>query len=111
MNWFFGNYGVDINMYPKVFKKMYRDVFEKITTQYKPSKPAEYRNTSFVYWHQTSPDDGFWCFKPSPEIATIIPYFSPLFPNISTAGVVRKLQVDKYFIEASKLLVGILIPV
>ena len=108
MNWFFGNYGVDINMYPKVFKKMYRDVFEKITTQYKPSKPAEYRNTSFVYWHQTSPDDGFWCFKPSPEIATIIPYFSPLFPNISTAGVVRKLQVDKYFIEASKLLVGII---
>jgi hypothetical protein len=44
----------------------------------------------------------------SPEIATITPYFSPLFPNISYAPVIRGLQNDKYFIEASKLLVGII---
>ena len=30
-NWFISNYGVDINMYPKVFKKMYREVFENIS--------------------------------------------------------------------------------
>lgn len=108
MNWFIGNYGVDINMYPKIFKKMYRDVFKGVTAKYNPSKPEEYRNSRYVYWHQTSPEDGFWCFKISPEIATRVPYFAPLFPNISTAAVVRGLQTDKYFIEASKLLVGLI---
>lgn len=108
MYWFIGNYGVDINMYPKIFKKMYRDVFNKTNTLYKPSGKVDKRNSTFVYWHQCSPADGFWCFKVSPELATILPYFSPMFPNLSFAKIARNLQHDKYFIEASKLLVGII---
>ena len=108
MNWFIGNYGVDINMYPKVFKKMYRDIFRKITNKYNPSSPVDNRNSTFVYWHQCSPSDGFWAWKISPELATIVPYYSALFTEMAMQPTVRRLQEDKYFIEASKLLVGII---
>ena len=108
MNWFIGNYGIDINMYPKIFKKMYRDVFNHPDGKYKPSATMDKRYGNFVYWHQCSPLDGFWCFKNSPELATIVPYYGPLFQDFSFLPIARKLQQDKYFIEASKLLVGII---
>lgn len=108
MNWFIGNYGTDINMYPKVFKKMYRDVYKNVSSKYNPSSKIENRNSTFVYWHQCSPDDGFWAWKINPELATIVPYYSALFPEMAMQPIVRGLQEDKYFIEASKLLVGIL---
>ena len=108
MHWFIANYGVDINMYPKIFKKMYRDVFNKISKDYNPSSPVDKRNTTFVYWHQCSPENGFWAWKITPEVATIIPYYSALFPEMAMQPIVRGLQEDKYFIEASKLLVGII---
>lgn len=108
MEWFIGNYGVDINMYPKVFKRMYRQVFNKVTKTYNPHMLVDNRDSTFIYWHQCSPVDGFWAWKTSPEIATLIPYFAPMFPNMVFQPTVRKLQQDKYFIEASKLLVGIL---
>lgn len=107
-NWFISNYGVDINMYPKVFKRMYRQVFNNINQKYNPAKNIDYRNSTFAYWHQCSPNDGFWSWKISPEITTLIPYFAPLFPDIAMQPVIRGLQEDKYFIEASKLLVGII---
>lgn len=108
MQWFMNYAGVDINMYPKVFKKMYRDVFNKVSKSYNPAKPVDKRNSTFVYWHNCSPSDGFWAWKISPEVATIVPYYSPLFADISMQPVIRGLQNDKYFIEASKLLVGII---
>lgn len=109
MQWFIGNYGIDIGMYPKIFRKMYRDVFNHTSqTDYNPASKVDKRNTTYVYWHQCSPADGFWCWKISPELATIVPYFAPLFPSLSYLPVIRGLQNDKYFIEASKLLVGII---
>ena len=108
MYWFIGNYGVDIEMYPKVFKKMYNDIYRKISNPYDPSGSVNKRSSTFVYWHQCSPKDGFWAWKISPEVATIVPYFSALFPSLSYDSVLRGLQMDKYFIEASKLLVGII---
>lgn len=108
MEWFVGHYGVDINMYPKVFKKMYRDVFNQMSKPYNPAMPVDRRKSTFVYWHQCSPTDGFWAWKITPEIATLIPYFAPMFPDMGFLPTVRRLQNDKYFIEASKLLVGIL---
>ena len=108
MNYFIGNYGVDINMFPRVFKKMYNDVWRKISSPYNPHSPVDTRSSTFMYWHQCAPSDGFWCWKISPEIATIIPYFAPMFPDMGFQPTVRKLQNDKYFIAASKLLVGIL---
>lgn len=106
MEWFIGNYGTDIRMYPDSMKKMYRKTINSTGLNYNPAKDIDKRNTTYVYWCQCSPEDGFWCFKMSPEIATVVPYFAPLFPNISYAPVVRGLQYDKYFIQASKLLVG-----
>ena len=108
--WFLGNYGVDINLYPKVFKKMYNQIFSrnKLAKGYNPSMPVDKRSSTFVYWHQCSPADGFWAWKISPEIANIVPYFSALFPSILYEPVIKGLQMDKYFIEASKLLVGII---
>ena len=99
-NWFFGHYGVDIEMYPKIFKKMYRDIFSrrKMNQDYRPSNPLDSRNSTFVYWHQCSPVDGFWCWKISPEIATIVPYFAPLFPEIGYEPVIRGLQNDYVFV-------------
>lgn len=108
MQYFAGISGVDINMYPKVFKKMYRRVFRRTTTKYDPAKNPDHRNSSFIYWHQCSPYDNFWVFKPSAELTTLLPYFSPLFDDISFTPVARKLQEDKFFIEASKMIVGIL---
>lgn len=110
MSWFISNYGVDIEMYPPIFKKKYRQVVSgrNAGQPYDPARKIDMRNTSFVYWTQCSPDDGFWCWKVNPEIATIVPYFSPLFPEIDYSKIIRGLQYDKNFIEASKLLVGII---
>lgn len=99
MNWFIGNYGIDINMYPKIFKKMYRDVFNHPDGKYKPSATMDKRYGNFVYWHQCSPLDGFWCFKNSPELATIVPYYGPLFQDFSFLPIARKLQQDKYLLK------------
>jgi len=106
--WFINTVGVDINMYPKIFKKMYREVFTKISKTYIASKNTNTRNSTFAFWHQCSPKDGFWYFKLQPEIATLIPYYTPIFPDLAIQPTVRKLQTDKYFIEAAKLLVGII---
>lgn len=108
MNWFIGNYGIDIDMYPPIFRKMHRKIFKNRNLKgYDPSAPVDTRNTSFVYWQQCSPAYGFWCWKINPEIANIVPYFAPLFSETSYKSIIRGLQNDKYFIEASKLLVGI----
>lgn len=106
--WFLNNYGVDINMYPKVFKKMYRETFKKVSQNYNPSQPVDTRSSTFVYWHQCSPEDGFWAFKIQPEIATITPFYAGIFPAIAMEPEIRKLQESKYMIAASKLLVGII---
>lgn len=108
MQYFMGQPGVDINMFPKVMRKMYRQIYKQMTRDYDPAMKANKRHSSFIYWHQCNPSDGFWAFKAAPEIATLLPYFAPLFPDISMAPTARKLQEDKYFIAASKLIVGLL---
>lgn len=108
MQYFISQAGVDINMFPPIFKKMYRQIYKNINRDYKPAEKVNKRHSSFVYWHQCNPAEGFWAFKTSPELATLMPYFAPLFPDIALIPIVRKLQEDKYFIQASKMLVGIL---
>ena len=108
MQWFTGSYGVDIDMYPSVFKKLFRRVFRHSSKQYDPATDVDKRNSGYAYWQQTSPVDGFWAWKINPNLATEIPYFAPLFPDLALQPIIRGLQEDKYFIEASKLLVGII---
>ena len=100
--------GVDINMFPNVFKRMLRSVYRQNEKDYDPAQKVDKRHSSFIYWRQCNPADGFWAFKTNPELATLLPYFAPLFPEVALVPVVRKLQEDKYFIAASKMLVGIL---
>lgn len=107
-DWFISNYGVDINMYPPIFKKMYKTVFKNVSQRYNPAKDLDHRTGSYAYWHQTSPNDGFWAWKINPEITTLIPYFAPLMPDIALEPIIRGLQTDKYFIEASKIIAGII---
>lgn len=108
MQYFISQAGVDINMFPNVFKKMLRSVYRQYEKDYDPAQKVDKRHSSFIYWRQCNPADGFWAFKTNPELATLLPYFAPLFPEIALTPVVRKLQEDKYFIQASKMLVGIL---
>ena len=108
MYWFL-QAGVDINMYPPVFKKMYNKVMYKSGSgQYKPSAPVDYRNGNWVLWAQTSPEDGFWGWKLTPELATRIPYLSPLLQDIALQPLLRNLQTNKYIIEATKVAIGLI---
>lgn len=108
MQYFISQAGVDINMFPNVFKRMLRSVYRQNEKDYDPAQKVDKRHSSFIYWRQCNPADGFWAFKTNPELATLLPYFAPLFPEVALVPVVRKLQEDKYFIAASKMLVGIL---
>lgn len=98
---------VSLDMYPKIFTKIYNKIFKKpTTTEYNPASAVDSRTGSWVYWTQTSPDDGFTCFKLFPEIATIVPFLSPLMPDAVLQPVIRQLQTNSYIQQASKLLFG-----
>ena len=108
MQWFIANAGVDINMYPKVFKKYWKRVMDNKDNGYVPSKPISSRNGEYIYKVQTSPDDGAWAWKMNPEQIGLVPMLSPMFPDLANAGTIRTLQKDKYIISASRLLIGII---
>jgi hypothetical protein len=105
MNWFFQS-GVSVDMYPPVFKKMYNKAFIDNNPNYKPNNPANQRGDNWVKWVQTSPKDGFWSFKFSPELVTRIPFLAPMLPDMVTQPIIRKLQTNSYIASASKLLIG-----
>ena len=110
MLYFISNPGVDINMYPDVFKEYYNRVMTKVNSDkfYDPGLTIEYRNGNWVYYVQTSPLDGMWCFKFNPEQVGQVPFLSALFPDLINAPMMRNLQTNKYIIEASKILVGLI---
>jgi len=101
--------GMSLDEYPPVFKKMYKRAFGNTgTTKYNPSASIDARTGSYVYWVQTSMKDDFWAWKLSPEIATEVPYLSPLFSDIVLAPMVRQLQTNKWMISAQKIAVGLI---
>lgn len=106
MMWFINNVGVDIDSYPKVFKKLYNRVFDSKTGSYKPSSVT--RNGEWVYWTQTSQEDNFWAFKQNPDSITQVPYLSPLFNDLVLTPYIRELQKNKYVLEASAMMVGMI---
>lgn len=106
MNWFMQP-SVDINMYSDEVKQLYYDWYEFNKSQtYRPSNGLGNRKGSYSYWKQTSPEEGFFCWKFNPDIASKIPYFSPLLTDISLKPLIRNLQTNIYFLQAQKLLVG-----
>ena len=106
MYWFV-NPSVSLSMYPPVFTKMYNDVmFKNGERLYNPAASMDMRSGTFSLWHQTSPEDGFTCFKIAPEQATRVPMLSPLMPNAVLEPIIRELQTNSYIQQASKIIFG-----
>lgn len=103
--------GVDINTYPDWFKKKYVELDKAIgsyykQTNYKPSLPLAKRgNSRYMSWVDVPPEIGA-CFKFSPELASRLPYFTPLFNDLILQPTMRALQENINMAEASKMLVG-----
>lgn len=107
MYWFLQP-GVDINMYPAFFKKKYNEIWTNpdTTRRYEPSLPPELRDkSSWIYWVDIPTTFGV-CFKLSPELATRIPYFSPLFNDLVLQSLMRNLQKNMSMAAASKMIIG-----
>lgn len=105
--YFIRNVAVDINLYPKVFKQYRKRIENGRNNGYIPSSPTDKRNGEWVYQVQTSPKDKLWCFKFNMEEATQLPYFTPLFNDLVLTPLIRSLQKNKYIIQASRMLVGL----
>ena len=99
---------VSLDMYPRVMTKMFNKFItgRESTSQYNPSLPINSRDSSWVYWTQTKPDDGFTAFKLFPEIISVVPFISPLMADAVLQPVIRALQKNSYIQEASKIIFG-----
>ena len=97
---------VDLDCYPDWLKKKYREVFNGKINKYKPSNKLNNRTGKFAQWVQTSPEEGFWCFKFNPKHSLQVPFFSGMLPEMAVIPVMRKLQVDQSMAAARKLLVS-----
>lgn len=107
--YFISNPGVDPNLYPPVFKKYLERVKDPDDpNKYIPSNNWDSRSGHYVYWTQTSPDDGLFCWKFDNVQAGQTPYFSPLFLDLFNSNNIRQLQNNKYIIAASRILVGLI---
>jgi hypothetical protein len=98
--------GTSIEFYPPIFRKMYDEAFEDGRIKYNPTASLNSRTGSYVYWTQTSPVDGFVCFKLFPEIGARIPMLSPFMPDAVIQPLIRVLQMDSYIADASKIIAG-----
>ena len=100
--------GVDINMYPDFFKKKYKEIWVNPNNPqtYIPSLPPEMRGgNTWIYWIDIPVDIGV-CFKLSPELATRLPYFTPLFNDLILQTLMRNLQKNANMAAASKMIIG-----
>jgi len=104
MNWFL-QAGVSLDMYSNIFKRFYRDAFIKNNPkEYNPALPVGSMDSSWVYWVQCDPMDGFVAFKLFPEIGANISFLAPLMGDVVLQPLMRSLQSDAYIASASKLL-------
>ena len=97
---------VDLDCYPDWLKKKYLEVFNGDTNKYRPSNKLNDRTGKFAQWVQTSPENGFWCFKFNPKHSLQVPFFSGMLPEMAIVPVMRRLQVDQSMAAARKLLVS-----
>lgn len=108
MTWFLQP-GVDIDQYPLFFKKKFNEIFDskdKLKTSAFPYLNGEYRDTSsWIYWVKVPNDLGV-CFKLTPELATRLPYFTPLFGDLILQSLMRDLQKNMNMAAANKIIMG-----
>lgn len=106
MSFFLNSSGVSIDMFGKQFKKFYLDLFDGNTGKYNPAANIDQRTGSYTYYVQTSPSDGFVCFKLFEELATRIPFLAPMLPDIVLKPLYRKLTLNSSIQAASKIVFG-----
>jgi hypothetical protein len=99
---------VNIDMYPKYFKQLYLNWMEQKNNGYDPASSLDKRDGSFVYWTQTSPEKGVWAWKFNPDVVSKVPFLSPLYSDIVLKPLIRKLQTNIYFLQAQKVMVGLI---
>ena len=103
---YFQQPGVDINSFPKEFKKYYRDVLDMQNNKtYYPNIKPEMRNGQWFYWQQINPEKG-WIFKFDNTFAGLIPPFLGLFMDAIEIDTYKKLQQNKTKLEAYKMVFG-----
>jgi hypothetical protein len=106
---FFLRQGIDMDMFPSIFKKTYANIFTKNNrpVDYDPSISVDRRSSSlWAYWADCSPADGFWSWKINQEKITRTPFFCGLFPDFANQSFIRALQKSSYAAEAVKILSG-----
>ncbi|MCK9198242.1 MAG: hypothetical protein M0P49_01425, partial [Bacilli bacterium] len=108
MQYFFSQSGVDLNMFPDIFKDYYNRIVALKNNGYNPSASLDKRTGEWVYWVQTSSEDNMFAFKFNTESATIVPYLAPLFSDIVLAPMMRNLQKNVNILKAQKILVGLI---
>lgn len=103
----FNQAGVDIDLYPSFFKKKWGEFLTSSgKREYDPALPTSMRGLSaFTYWQSVPPEVG-WVWKFNPEMATRIPYFSPLFLDLIQQPLIRALQKNISMSAAARLIIG-----
>jgi hypothetical protein len=107
MYWFLQP-GVDLDMYPPFFKKKYNEIWGDNSTikPYNPAlAPEDRARSSWIYWVDIPTTLGV-CFKLTPELATRLPYFTPLFNDLILQSLMRNLQKNISMAAASRMIMG-----
>ena len=107
MDWFMQQ-GVDINFYPKFFKKKYLESTKngKVQNPYAPPVNPIYRGrSSYTEWQDVPPDEG-WAWKMNVSMATRLPLYSGLFLDLFEQPTMRALQKSVNMANAAKLVIG-----
>jgi hypothetical protein len=104
---FFLQAGASLDMFSDKFKEFWREIFDESgMTNYNPAATLDNRTGNYVYWVQTSPEDGFVCFKLFEEIASRIPILAPMLPDVVLKPLYRKLSTNSAIQAAQKILIG-----
>lgn len=100
---YFINSNVDINLFPSFIKRKFHSLFDK-NSKYVPSRSLNRRTGQFALWVQTSPEDGCFVFKMTPEIISNLPYFSPMLADTTLTPLYRELQLNQSMSAAKKII-------
>ena len=100
--------GVDIDGFDPIFKQYYKEIFINGSDYegYRPTNPLDERIGTYALWHQTSPENGAWCFKFSPNDFNTTPFLAPLLKDTILDSEIADLQKDKDMIAAYGILAG-----
>lgn len=102
---YFTKAGTSIDLYPEVFKRYWKDVYsDNGMKRYTPSNRN--RNGTYVLYHQTSINDGAFCFMFNDGNFNTIPPLTFMMRSSVLNPEIEELQRNKDIASAYALLVG-----